>query len=419
VQEQFPGYIALWPTLAAACVVAAGRTGSRFGADRILSSPLFTRLGDNSYALYLWHWPILVIYLIARERPEPGLFSGAMIILVSLVLAVATTRLVETPVRSWNWPELRRRRLGVVIAASMALVAAPLTGWQMQVGAAEAAADRQTQADNPGAAALDPGYSFQGSDGAVVRPLTSRLSKEWAAFDSRCAGAYATEDPELGLCYQVGDPETAARTVIVVGDSHAQHWMSALAPVAAENNWFVAMVHRPACRFGAESAERTPECNAFNAAALQYVLDRRPDAVLTLATLTRSHREAETLVPDYLPAVRSLTGAGIQVVGLRDSPRFDFLVPECVDRRGTDPTACATPRTDVLAAASPLDAPELLAEPGLGRMDMTDQLCTGAVCPGVIGNVLVYMDQSHLSKTYVATTAPVFAQRFKAALGWS
>ena len=54
VGQQFPGYMALWPTLAGAFVIIAGFTGSRIGVDRFLSWKPLVRLGDSSYALYLF-----------------------------------------------------------------------------------------------------------------------------------------------------------------------------------------------------------------------------------------------------------------------------------------------------------------------------------------------------------------------------
>ena len=53
VDRSFPGYVALWPTLAAAAIIVAGQSGSRYGVDRLLSSRPAVALGDNSYALYL------------------------------------------------------------------------------------------------------------------------------------------------------------------------------------------------------------------------------------------------------------------------------------------------------------------------------------------------------------------------------
>ncbi len=122
VQAAFPGVAALWPTLAAACVIAAGQTGSRFGVDRILSAGPLVRLGDNSYALYLWHWPVLVISLAATGRDHAGPLSGTVIIVVSMGLAYLTTRFIEKPWREWKWPEVNRRR-SIVSRVAAALAA--------------------------------------------------------------------------------------------------------------------------------------------------------------------------------------------------------------------------------------------------------------------------------------------------------
>ena len=94
VQGAFPGWIALWPLLSAAAIIVAGRTGSPFGLDRILASAPLVRLGDSAYALYLIHWPVLITYLVLRDRPMAGPRSGAAIVLVCLVLAVLVTMLV-------------------------------------------------------------------------------------------------------------------------------------------------------------------------------------------------------------------------------------------------------------------------------------------------------------------------------------
>ena len=51
-------------------------------------------------------------------------------------------------------------------------------------------------------------------------------------------------------------------------------------------------------------------------------------------------------------------------------------------------------------------------EAGLPFVDLTEFICPSADCPPVIGNVLVYRQGSHLTKTYVETMAP----RLEAAL---
>ena len=129
VQGAFPGWIALWPLLSAAAIIVAGQSGSPLGLDRILASRPLVRLGDASYALYLVHWPLLITYLVLRDRPVAGPRSGVAIILVSLLLAVAATKLVERPFQRWAWPERDKRRLAASVAVSLALVAGAVLPW--------------------------------------------------------------------------------------------------------------------------------------------------------------------------------------------------------------------------------------------------------------------------------------------------
>ncbi len=417
VQQQFPGWIALWPTLAAACLIAAGRTGNRYGVDRLLSAAPLVRLGDNSYALYLWHWPVLVFWLMTARRPEAGLLDGALVIAASLLLAFATTRCIEVPLRSWTWPSLRRRRTGVLVAAALAVVAVPLSGWELKVQAQEQAAQAQTTADNPGALALTPGFTYSGSEDAVPLPLASSLGSEWADYDRRCEGALAPADPLIESCLQTGNAEAPERTVLVLGDSHAQMWMTAVGAMATERNWNAVLVHKPSCRFGAESPSQSPECNAYNAAVLDYALELAPDAVLTLGSKTDWSSPKETVPDGFAAGMRPFLERGIEVVALRDTPRFLFDMAECIELNPADPDACALPRSELFAPVSPLLRLHK-DHPGIGVMDLTDQLCTATDCPGLTGKVLVYMDRDHLTKTYVKTLQGAFTERFLAVTGW-
>lgn len=99
VDSVFPGWIALWPTLSAGLVLVAGQTGTPLGADRWLSSKPLGYLGKLSFSLYLWHWPVLVFYLVARDRPAVGVLGGAVVIGASFVLSILTYHLIENPIR--------------------------------------------------------------------------------------------------------------------------------------------------------------------------------------------------------------------------------------------------------------------------------------------------------------------------------
>ncbi|MBT2555649.1 acyltransferase [Arthrobacter sp. ISL-5] len=417
VDRSFPGFIALWPTLAAAAIIVAGQSGSRFGVDRVLSSKPLVALGDNSYAMYLWHWPVLVLALAGTGVVAPNLVQGLAIVAASVVLAVLTTRFVEKPLREWHWPQLRAWRTAVVIVACGALLAGPVAVWQTRLTADEAAAAAQPRELTPGAAALAPENAGKPTPEATVIPAPAAMKNEWADIDGLCTDGNVPSDPLLSGCLQNSRPDKVKKRIVVLGDSHAQQYMAALGPIAKEHGWEVVTLLKGNCRFGAESPERDADCNAFNKASAAYVMEHKPDAVFTVATLTHKEAPFETEVPGYLDGVRPFTDAGMDVVGIRDNPRFNINMPECVQKYGAQAAECNAPLGESLAESSPLDAYKGRVD-GLHLMDMSDFICADGICPAVVGNVYVYKDDNHLTKTYVQSMIPMFEKRLLAATGW-
>ncbi|KRF08477.1 acyltransferase [Arthrobacter sp. Soil782] len=412
VEQQFPGYIALWPTLAAAAVMIAGSSGSRFGVDRLLRSKPLMSLGDASYALYLVHWPLLVIFLIVMDRQEAGPRSGAVIILISIAFALIATRFIDKPLRSLQWAEKKRRRSAVVIAAAALCVSVPLGGWQLQVYAAGSGSD----ANNPGAASLRTGFAFAGDPEAPLVPAMTALDGEWVWLDEACSDEREASD--FGVlqagCTEatVADPTGLA---VVVGASHPQQWVAAIGPLAKQENWNLVVLRKGQCPFGAPVGAYPEDCENWNSAALDYLDSVDPDVVFTVASSSHHTRPEDLLVPGYQDAVERLTAGGAQVVAIRDNPRYPFNVPECVERHGPDSNECSSPIAEKLAPENP--AAELAeAVPGLHVLDMSDLICPGGICTPVVGNVLVYMDDNHLSATYIRSMQREFNERVMAQL---
>ncbi|EPX84543.1 putative acyltransferase [Rubellimicrobium thermophilum DSM 16684] len=72
--EGFPGWQVLLPvTGTALCLLSLGPAGAPDGVGRWLATPVPVLIGKLSYALYLWHWPILVLAAYRRGgRSRPG-----------------------------------------------------------------------------------------------------------------------------------------------------------------------------------------------------------------------------------------------------------------------------------------------------------------------------------------------------------
>ena len=70
----FPGAAALLPCLGASALIAAGEGASPPMGSRLLALPQAVWLGGISYALYLWHWPLLALarhYYLGEPLAEP------------------------------------------------------------------------------------------------------------------------------------------------------------------------------------------------------------------------------------------------------------------------------------------------------------------------------------------------------------
>jgi hypothetical protein len=51
-------------------------------------------------------------------------------------------------------------------------------------------------------------------------------------------------------------------------------------------------------------------------------------------------------------------------------------------------------------------------------VDIADAVCDAERCPPVIGNVLVYLDDNHLTATYSTSMADLLAGQIQEGLGW-
>lgn len=413
---RFPGVLSWWPVGAAALVVLAGEAG-RWGPTRVLDNRVTRWLSANAYGLYLWHWPVLVLWLETAERPRATLVDAAGIVALALLLTWASAHLVRIALATLK-PGASRIRRGVVVAASIGLVLVPVFGWEAAVNQRAATVAAQPVEDNPGARVLRPGYAGTASPTAAVKPYATDVEGEWANLPDRCDPATRPAGLNGENCLEYRPAGEPTRTIVVLGDSRSAQWTAALQPLAEQRGWRVISIVLFGCAYSGPRVDGAAICEEFNAESLRWTLALHPDAVLSVATRTSEvPSEPERLEEAYLAGVQPFLDAGVQVVGLRDTPRFEFDVPACVQRYGLGSERCALPRSTALAEVDPLK--EINPKPaGWGGIDMNRRVCPGDVCEPVVGNVYVYMDKQHLSKTYVESMAEDFARSWFRATGW-
>jgi peptidoglycan/LPS O-acetylase OafA/YrhL len=95
----FPGIAALYPCVGAALVIWPRDRETTSGNWLGRLSPI----GLISYSLYLWHWPVWVMYRIYINSGTPRIREAAALAAVSILLATLSYRFVEQPFRKRRW----------------------------------------------------------------------------------------------------------------------------------------------------------------------------------------------------------------------------------------------------------------------------------------------------------------------------
>lgn len=433
VQRSFPGFLALWPVLSGALVIMAGRTNSKWGIDRLLVSAPLQNLGNISYALYLVHWPILILYSAAVGKTRVDFLEGAVIIVVSIAIAWLLTRFIEKPLRyrkdpfvPWLMMKMRFKKIFAVetwadqlafLLAIFLVAGLPLAGAQAWVARtnAQAVAQSEQKTDNPGETDSYPGARAIGTDRMhlVDNPIPNGdVTTQYESLNTQnCEGAFKPSQESLEkYCSYEQHGGDDAPLIMFVGNSHIEQSMASFKPIAEQTKSNLQSFMLGGCMFPREEVSASNECSDFNRDVVEEILQRKPQTVVITATAADARTNEERIDPKLEETVKELTDAGIQVIGLRDNPRYDYNVYECVQKAGDDKSSCARPLKEKLAEQNP--AQKIFDHyDGAIMVDLIDLYCPEDTCEAVIGNVYVYLDDNHVTKSYARTMAQAVYDR--------
>ena len=214
----------------------------------------------------------------------------------------------------------------------------------------------------------------------------------------------------------------ARRTVYLIGDSHAAMWLPALQSIAQARHWTIISHTKSSCPFIDTPITRGndpyPECAEWNKKIVNEIITNKPDlVVVTMIANTRSASpeaksipasNQKTLADGLARQWEKVTNSGTQLLAISATPIFDFDVAECVSANPTNVNNCARDRADVLRKTDAIPLAAQSAE-GITLAHMTDYICHEDRCEPLVGNILVYRDQHHLTATYAKTLAPYLA----------
>jgi peptidoglycan/LPS O-acetylase OafA/YrhL len=425
----FPGYLALIPVLGTVAVIAAGDTGARDPLSPLMAWRPVQFLGDVSYSLYLWHWPVIVLTPFVLARPMTTI-DKLFFLGVCIGLAWATKTFVEGPTQRWRWFARPRVTAGLTAAAMLVVAgAAGLQWYEVQRREAATRAFLEAALRDPcfGAASLsgDPSCAADvfASPGWVT-PLP-----EDAPWFEDPACTFSDEPVHLARC-RFGDGPPA-RTVALVGDSHAEHWRGALHRIAEERNWELVEVLRGGCpataatvaTFRGDTPPDVAECHHWGEQVDRFLAAESPDYVFTSAWAGAYTFEGDepgtrgAAVQGFADTWTDWAATGAQVFVLRDVPTTGGRdMPECLATHPGAPLDCARPRAEALGEDALAEAAVQVASDRIQLVDLTDRFCDDVTCYAAVGRSMVYYDRDHISGLYSWSLGPYLDERISGSL---
>lgn len=427
---QYPSFLALMPTGAAVLLIAGG-SGKGHVISRFLSLKPLVRIGDVSYSLYLWHWPVLVLgpYLWGNSISARLFYVG-----VAFVLAFLTYRLIEDPIRRSRFFEVRPKFSIVAGLGSLCIVAGvAIAGLATQlddVNSLKKSEDLEkvrTDVNVSDAQKLRMVGSTRALTSTMgekaVKPALSEAPRDFSKAEVTCQassrGGLEFELPALRNCtFGAVDSD---RTIVLTGDSTAGALAPGVIAAAEEQGWRVVIRTMSKCSFAQTAKEDGSRPDLDRCAAYRKVIDReiqdlKPELVIVVNSYYSHLRSVRPYAP--LETVEQEMAFAAELIDRRASRLQELginvaLVSSPVQIK-PPPVDCLAETRDSAECHFPTavwpDAMKLAFERNERSffVDTTSTYC-GTDCYPIIRDRIVYRDDVHFTQSFARDVlSPLF-----------
>lgn len=433
----YPGAVALWPVTGAVLIVLSHQADAPLPGPvtRLLGSRPLEWLGNYSYGLYLWSWPMLIAYFaLFPDRERATLIGGVMCIGLAIVAAWASIRGLEKLQAAWRSRGIPRwRDLRVPIAAALVPAVAIVA---LVVPIAQKAVLEARFNDEGGSAASSFGSvaelqaEIDESLAATSLPLAypgfgeEGRAREWV--EDGCA----TVTPEtLDECRFDGG-SAAAPEIMVIGDSQATSWVPGIR-AATGGEATVQVLTREMCPWSSidvtnewQGIDAQAACTEHREWVTQLIAERQPDLVILSFGIWHADRVTEEenptasmqlLAQGARQPLEDLMATGAPVTWL-DSPPTGLNIDLC-GRANTPELFAQYCRAPVLLEQLVRVSlfTDLSIDVGIRYIDTLNWFCDHETleCPGFMRDMAVQADGAHLTWGMAQALAPMLERTLR------
>lgn len=459
--SQWPAPWALLPTFSATSTLMSG-IGEEARGLFPLTNPVSVYVGDISYSLYLWHFPVIIFG--QTLFPGGGLWTYVGMMVVGFGVAIAAFHVVEKPLwksplwqsgrnsrRAWRgWlldygPQMRLGGLGglsiatAVLCALLIVRTAPATAVGSMPAPQGSSTAGATTSTIPTASLGGPVAMIQSEvldalrssswPATLVPPLDELgpMSKAEQWVKDGCLGHDHAADPDPKANAKnciYGDPK-GGRTLVVWGDSVAISWVPGLVHTLAGRGWRILVYTQALCPAAmlsvnnGEGDSALPDCDEFRDWVVQQVKQVSPDYLLISQSAFGADRplsgaSGQKAKDDFLAAMNAsldATHGAARHIAIVDNPPATVSIEECYSAGG-HPADCVR---DIAADQRDLawryaNLVQSRDDPSLEFLNVDRLFCAQGRCPAVVGGTIVRADRRHLTDAYSRHIGPALVQ---------
>jgi peptidoglycan/LPS O-acetylase OafA/YrhL len=429
----FPGSAALLPVVGTIAVIASAPFAAVIRVP--LGSIAMQWIGKRSYSLYLWHWPLLVLFAGAGTS-EQSLPISLIVLGGSILLAAITYRVIENPIRRSEFFKVSRKH-GLILAAFLTFLPVMLAAWMIQsprnLTDDSAQVTAQTLGTADGAmtrlhAALEEGVMIKHLPSNLVPPLDQNPfdldSFPFKRHKTREACVKRTSEGNLAALECVNGVVSSDATVVLFGDSHAMHWEAALGQIAERREWKIVQFTLGACpsmdffpHILAEkfSQQRAQECVKSRKYFVQRIALEKPSfVILSNHHIYCDRADCPAGIASMIGTIRKASPDSVVLV-LEDIPYHSRSPVSCLGKNRKSIQNCTVDR-DTIEAQGRDEIASAVLESGAVWVETTDWFCTATSCPLIVKNVRVMLDRNHMTSEMSLLLAPILEKSLDSSL---
>ena len=372
----FPGVNAVLPVLGTVMLISTINSWPPFLND-VANSRMFQWLGEISYPLYLWHWPLLVLPSTYFARPL-AIYERILAIIATIILADLTHRFIEEPFRKHKTePTLVFKRSGVITLVSVLIGTAIIFSSSDKI-------------------------DVSGINGAVS---LAQIKARPLVYDDGCHANYAqTKSDECIYADTKSD-----KTMVLYGDSHAAQWFPALVEIASRSGYRLISLTKSACpsvdtvRLD-QGGFKMSRCKQWRINTIKRIQEINPDVLIMssfqyFAQPPRFTDREKWWNDGQRKLLTEVKNISPHLIYITDTPHPLRDIPACLANYSI--SKCNTTQRS-----------EDLSISGFNVINPNSWLCS-RVCPAVKDGVVAYRDASHISVDIAIALIPRLTQALR------